>query len=84
MNKFPNTLYVVIDPDSNDTIADENPEALSYADDTWPMARYVLVGTGEVINQTRYVERPTEQCEAQGPASLGQAASSQLNPYATK
>jgi hypothetical protein len=84
MSKFPRTLYVVIDPDSKDTIADENPEALGYAEDTQPMARYVLVGTGEVINQTRYVERAPQINEAQDLASLGQAANSPLNPYATK
>lgn len=84
MSKFPMTLYVVIDPDSKDTIADENPEALGYAEDTQPMARYVLVGIGEVINQTRYVERTPQRNEGQRLSPEGQAANSPLNPYAPK
>lgn len=81
MSMFPNTLYVIIDPETKDTIADENPQALGYTDDTVPMARYVLSGQGEVINNTRYVENPLQNPQAQGLSSEGQLGSNQKMPY---
>jgi hypothetical protein len=79
MNKFPKILYVVIDPDSKDTIADANPEALSYPEDTAPMARYVLAGTGVVSNYTKYVEQLPG-----APQHPGQYDNRPMNPYEAK
>lgn len=63
MSKFPEVLYVVIDKTTGDTICDANPAALAMPDDSEHMARYVLRGTGEVVNETRYVENETRYTE---------------------
>lgn len=63
MRNFPAVLYVIIDNDVKDTICDADPRALALSDDTTPMARYKLVGIGEIVNESKYIETQVDTQE---------------------
>lgn len=60
MKEFPPELYVVIESEPDDDpalyLADSDPRNLSASDGVRSMARYVLAGSGEVVNETKYTE----------------------------
>jgi hypothetical protein len=58
MKEFPKELFVAIEECDGEEFfaADVDIKGLSISDDVRPVARYILAGHGEVVNESKYTE----------------------------